>query len=107
MQHGKSPSLGLWHAGSSSLTRDGTWAPALGARLLATGPPGKFLILVLFTQGDQVKLEAPTGPAMTCSVGTGWETKKLRLWLEILKWEITAMLLMTLGLQSGNSPQTK
>ena len=63
MQHWKSPSLGLWHAGSSSLTRDGTWAPALGARLLATGPPGKFLILVLFTQGDQVKLEAPTGPS--------------------------------------------
>ena len=37
--------------------------PALGARLLATGPPGKFLILALFTQGDQVKLEAPTGPS--------------------------------------------
>ena len=81
--------------------------PALGAQVLATGPPGKFPIPALFTQGDQVKLEAPTGPSNDLLGEHWWETKKPRLWLEILKREVTAMLLMTLGLQGGNSPQTK
>ena len=32
--------LQLWHVGSSSLTRDQTWAPSKH-RVLAIGPPGK------------------------------------------------------------------
>ena len=32
----------LLDVGSSSLTRDWTWAPWIGSRVLTTGPPGKF-----------------------------------------------------------------
>ena len=42
-------SCGMWtlscgmHVGSSSLTRERTWAPCIGRGVLATGPPGKSL----------------------------------------------------------------
>ena len=45
----------LWHVGSSSLTRDQTWAPLHWKHgVLATGLPGKSVVLLgltNFTQG--------------------------------------------------------
>ena len=35
--------LSLWHAGSSSMTRDQTQAPCSKSTVLAAGPPGRFL----------------------------------------------------------------
>ena len=37
----------LWHVGSSSLTKDWTWAPCTGSSVLTTGPPGKSLQLII------------------------------------------------------------
>ena len=36
----------LQHVGSSSLTRDWTWAPSIGSTVLATGPPGMSLMKI-------------------------------------------------------------
>ena len=59
--HCSAQNLQLWHVGSSSLTRDGTWPSALGG-LLALVPPGEsfFCILkltVLFLNTVFVRLE--------------------------------------------------
>ena len=54
----------LQHEGSSSLTRDQTWVPCTGSRVLATGPPGKSLakrdVIQTHREGD-VKMEAEIG----------------------------------------------
>ena len=53
-------SWGMW--GSSSLTRDSTWAPCIGSTVLATGPPAKSLYdFVLFFLVEETLVVFP-GP---------------------------------------------
>ena len=48
--------------GSSSLTRDSTWAPCIGSTVLATGPPAKSLYdFVLFFLVEETLVVFP-GP---------------------------------------------
>ena len=45
---GSTRDLQLWHAGSSSLTRDGAWAPCIGPRAQVPRRLFYFIIIIIF-----------------------------------------------------------